>query len=205
MFVQWGEGHEFGANLHTNGPGLGINGESRNTTTHVHISRTRTRITYAMRDLSQKPKTLPRTHAKRTPVLSSTIPRNSPLTSGGIFLQPVAPRQWLIPFCRLPVVLRCLSLLPLRQIPTFARYLSLFRLFGMSSALLPYRFIGDALLGSVQWFRSFGIFCSDVFRSADFCSGCRQSIGLGFCWERFGIRLGCPRFGFALRIYTKSS
>ena len=57
----------------------------------------------------------------------------------------------------------------------------------------------------IQWLRGFGIFCSDVFRSADFCSGCRQSIGLGFCWDGVGKALGCPRLGLALRIYTKPS
>ena len=169
----------------------------------MYIYRTRTRTRYWG---SRQTLKLYHVHAHaRSPVLGSPLLPSRRNTSRPVTATLSARKL----FCRggdrlllFPLPVASSSAL---QIPISAVYISLFHRLGMSLCLLSSRLFRLALLGFIQWLRGFGIFCSDVFRSADFYSGCRQSIGLGFCWERFGIRLGCPRLGLALLIYTKSS
>ena len=164
----------------------------------MYIYRTRTRTRYWG---SRQTLKLYHVHVHaRTPILGSPL-----LPSWGNTSRPVTVTlsAWKL-FCRGGDRL-LLSPLPVAsssalQIPIPAVYIFLFHRLGMSLCLLSSRLFCLVLLGFVQWFRGFGIFCSDVF-----CSGCRQSIGLGFCWERFGNRLGCPRLGSALlSSYTQS-
>lgn len=160
--------------------------------TYVYISHTHIRTRYWG---SRQTLKLYHVHVHaRTPVIGSPLlpswetlhrPVARPLSARQLFYRGSNS----LPFNPLPMS----SVTSALQVPISAVYVSLSHRLGMSFCLLSSRLFRSALLGFVQWLRGFGIFCSDVFRSADFCSGCRHSIGLGKCWEWFGIRLGCPR------------
>lgn len=161
----------------------------KNSTTHIHIYRIHI-YTWDQRKAGNST-TYTHTRKLQFPLFSSAIFRN-PLAHRRNVPRPLLPTRW-------PTsdVFRLLPSLPIvsTRIPKYCSVKIWNAQAGMpnnrkshfcSLCLLPCHLQKIQNSETVIWFGGF------------LCSGCRQSIGLGFCWDGVGKVLGCPRLGFVL-------